>query len=771
MRQRPPGFRRPPLAVLRPCTGWLVAALVLAALPGLAGAAPLAWIPNSSGDNLSVVDTATNSVSGAPISLSATPVGVAVSGSKVYVTHDSGDLAVIDKATRNVTTPLNFSAGLLGAALNRDGTRLYLSNPSSGQVHVVNTATDILITSINVSEPRGLAVSPDGSRVYVASNGSGTNPRLLSIDTATNMLRPNGEQVSVRLSPYGVAVSPDGTRVYVTGETNGVVSVVDAVNHVKLTDITVGSQPRGIVVNSAGTRVYVALSGTSFQALAVIDATTNTFVHAVNVGSSPWGIDVNDDGSRVYVANSSSGTVSVVNTANDADTIVATVFVGGMPSAFGHFLDAAPPAPPVLHDVPDQNGTVGTAFSLALANFVVPSNGDPILSYAITAGTLPAGLSLDANSGVISGTPQLAGRGYSITVTASDKDGASNADTIAFSIAMPGSVPPSDILVGNYDGAVRGYRPGANGNAAPSRVLSGAGTGMQWPFAMAYEPKEDVVYVGDFYGQAIRVFPVGANGNSVPRRVLDSAWVGQARGVAVDTLHGELVVNGGCFLCSWPLTASGNATGPTRRLNWGGNSPTQLNSPTAVVVNPEHDEIYTADSDFSSSATPYLGKVFAFARTASGNDTPLRTIQGPTTRIGQSAPSIAFDPATQLLFVLTNTADVPNNINHGRILVFPATANGNVAPLRAIEGAATGLETVIGMYYYGISFDAANQRLLVSINSNNTPAANKVLAFAAGDSGNVAPLFTLGGASTGMNSIGMAIGVPDRIHRDGFEMR
>ena len=754
---------------------WLrAAALLLALLPGFTSAATLAWIPNASSNDLSVLDTANNSVSGPPVALSATPVGVAVAASKVYVTHDSGDLAVIDKTTRNVTTPLNFGIGTLGVTLNRDGTRLYVSNSSNGHVHVVDTATNTLITSIAVSEPRGLALSPDDSRLYVASNGSGVNPQLLSIDTATNTLRPNGEQVGVRLSPYGVAVSPDGTRVYVTGQTNGVVSVVDAVNHVKLTDITVGSQPRGIAVNSAGTRVYVALSGTSFQALAVVNATTNTFIHAVNVGSNPWGLDVSGDGSRVYVANTSSGTLSVVNTANDADSVVATVFVGSQPSAFGRFLDATPPpppTPPVLGDVPDQNGTVGTAFSLSLAGYVTPTNGDPILSYAIAAGALPAGLSLDTASGAISGTPQLAGNGYSISVTASDKDGASNADTITFSIAMPGSVPPQDILVGSYTGSVRGFVPGANGNAAPYRVLAGTTTALQYPYSLTYEPKEDVLYVGDFYGQAVRVFPVGANGDATPRRVLDSPFVGQAHVVAVDTLHDELVVAGsGCILCTWPRTASGSDLF-TRRIYWGGNSGTQLNNPFGLALDPENDLIYVGDTDFSSSPTPYAGKVLVFPRTANGDVAPSRIIKGPATRIGSgTAVYIALDPDMQLLYVLTSSIDAVNSsLRHARILVFSAAADGDVAPLRAIEGAATQLDIPSDQYPYALSLDPASQRLLVSIYSN-TATSNRVLAFFAGDSGDVAPLLSLGGANTGFDKIGGAVAVPDRILRNGFEV-
>ena len=47
-----------------------------------------------------------------------------------------------------------------------------------------------------------------------------------------------------------------------------------------------------------------------------------------------------------------------------------------------------------MNDVPNQTGTVGTAFSLNLASSVSLTNGDAILSYAIASGTLPTGVTL-----------------------------------------------------------------------------------------------------------------------------------------------------------------------------------------------------------------------------------------------------------------------------------------------------------------------------------------------------------------------------------------
>lgn len=105
---------------------------------------------------------------------------------------------------------------------------------------------------------------------------------------------------------------------------------------------------------------------------------------------------------------------------------------------------APPSSPPVMGNVPNQNATVGSAFSLALAGFVTLTEGDPIAGYAIASGSLPPGLTLNPATGAITGTPTTPGT-YNITVTASDDDGTSNADAIQFTVtaaaAPNGAVP------------------------------------------------------------------------------------------------------------------------------------------------------------------------------------------------------------------------------------------------------------------------------------------------------------------------------------------
>src|SRR5215470_10379401 len=155
-------------------------------------------------------------------------------------------------------------------------------------------------------------------------------------------------------------------------------------------------------------------------------------------------------------------------------------------------------------------------------------------------------------------------------------------------------------------------------------------------------------------------------------------------------------------------SASSNSTTPTSNL------PTTL---------------YIADSGGGAVLT----SVRVFPIGASGNVAPTTTIAGATTGL-TGAFAIARD-AVGNIYVTDFTP---------AIRIFAPTASGNVAPIRVIAGAATTLSTPIGM-----GFDAAGN-LYVADFSGGT-GSGSIDVFAPGANGNVAPMTTISGASTGLN--------------------
>ncbi len=226
------------------------------------------YVANFSSDNISVIDTATNQVTTTiPLASGALPSHVAITpdGSRAYVTNfaSSGTLlntvSVIDTATNSVIgTPISVGGRPNAIAITPDGTRAYVTRPFLNNVVVIDTATNTVIGSpIPVgTQPAVVAVSPDGTRAYVANFGGTT---VSVINTVTNTVLAT---VPVGSAPNGLAISPDGTRVYVSNNGSNTVSAIDtATNTAFGLAIPVGNGPAGVAFTPDGSKVLVGNFG------------------------------------------------------------------------------------------------------------------------------------------------------------------------------------------------------------------------------------------------------------------------------------------------------------------------------------------------------------------------------------------------------------------------------------------------------------------------------------------------------------------------------
>lgn len=346
--------------------------------------------------------------------------------------------------------------------------------------------------------------------------------------------------------------------------------------------------------------------------------------------------------------------------------------------------------------------------------------------------------------------------------------------SVAIAFALVTLPVRADILIGSYgtDGItpqpLRAFADDADGDALPLRVLGGPLSTIVSPTGGTFEANEGVLYVADFWGQAIRVFPAYADGDVAPLRVLDAPILGQARTVATDAVHGELLTTAsGCCLVGFALDASGAASW-LHMLDWGGSSTsvTQLNYPGSLAYLAASDEVALTDSDFAPSYAP---KVLVFNRTDAGNTAPKRVIKGDLTGLGGWLGSVAWDAQEHVLHVAANTSHPDGSVS-ARILAFHDDDDGNVAPLRTIAGAATGLELPSGSQLLGLAIDPLRRRLVASVSADTGPGTSKLLVFGLDDDGDVAPLQAIAGPSTGLVSVGAPIWVPaDAIFDDGFD--
>ncbi|MDL5383493.1 autotransporter domain-containing protein, partial [Aeromonas hydrophila] len=137
-----------------------------------------------------------------------------------------------------------------------------------------------------------------------------------------------------------------------------------------------------------------------------------------------------------------------------------------------------------------SNGTVGTSYSATLT----ASGGTAPYAYAITAGALPEGLSLNAARGLISGTPSSAGT-TDLTITVTDAKGASSVQNFSITIsAVEISVPASSQILAVGQSATVDLTQGATGGPFTQATLgsvtpaSAGRVTMTGPFSMRFVP-------------------------------------------------------------------------------------------------------------------------------------------------------------------------------------------------------------------------------------------------------------------------------------------
>ena len=127
-------------------------------------------------------------------------------------------------------------------------------------------------------------------------------------------------------------------------------------------------------------------------------------------------------------------------------------------------------------------------------------------------------------------------------------------------------------------------------------------------------------------------------------------------------------------------------------------------------------------------------RLAVFARQANGQVAPLRVLEGQKTGISRSFHGVYIDIPNDEIILPSNVA--------ASILVFARTQSGNVPPRRVIQGPLTHLHSP-----QGVAVDNKHQELVVS---NDTRLS--ILVFDRTAKGNVAPVREIIGPLTGIKS-------------------
>lgn len=379
------------------------------------------------------------------IPLAGTPSSVAVTpdGSTALVLLQ-GSVAFLDTATDQITRTVSVPGGSISIDIDARGTTAIVPQNGGFAVSLITIATGAVRNVFVGAYPNGATFDPTNSNIAYTANYGGGNVSALDITTGSVLAT-----IATGQNPFAVAFTPDAGRAYVSNTGSGTVTVINTATRTPAATIVVGSAPLDIAVGPDGTEAYVANSASN--SISVIDTTTNTVTTTIPVGTQPVGLAVSPDGDTLYVAEAGGSEVGVVNTISKART--GTIPVGSGPNAVAFMKDGGSAyvtngredtlsridgriTPVFTEDTPPEDATVGVDYAYAFA-----ATGLPAPTFAVTAGVLPAGLTL-SSSGLLSGTPTETGT-TAFTVTASNgvgQDADSRSNTIA---VVPAPVPPT----------------------------------------------------------------------------------------------------------------------------------------------------------------------------------------------------------------------------------------------------------------------------------------------------------------------------------------
>jgi YVTN family beta-propeller protein len=262
---------------------------------------------------------------------------------RIVQTNSQGDnIHLIDPATNQIVAEVKGVPINHGAAAAPDGSRLYFSSEAEQTLHVIDGKTLQVVKKIPLSgRPNNISISRDGRRVYV---GIVSSPGAVDVVDATTLERV--KSIPTKGGIHNVYVTPDG-KFLVAGSIAGkLMTVIDQKTDEPVwTLFNEGVRPMAFETNADGStkRIFVQLS--DYHGFAVVDFAQRKEVARIELpndvpadkvdkgpfnASPSHGIGVAPDGKTLWVTsrpNARGYTYSLP----DLKLLPGTVDLGGRP--------------------------------------------------------------------------------------------------------------------------------------------------------------------------------------------------------------------------------------------------------------------------------------------------------------------------------------------------------------------------------------------------------------------------------------------------------
>jgi len=335
-----------------------------------------------------------------------------------------------------------------------------------------NSGTTNAVVTVTLSAASGQTVSVN----YAAANATATQPADYTATSGTLTFAAGETSKTITVPVIGETV-PEANETFsvgLFGAVNATITVPTSFVTIINDDVPVTVSPASLPGGTVGVAYSQALSASGGTA---------PYSFAVTAGALPAGLSI--AGGTISGTPTAGGTFNFTVTATDS---------AGAPGPFSgsqaYTLTIAAPTM-TLPATSLAGGTLAAAYSASISP---ATGGTTPYSYAVTAGALPGGLTLNPSSGAITGTPAALGTfNFSITATDSSTGTGPYTATQAYAITVIDIAPvpaPSSLTV-SYNAAATNVPLSLSGGAPTSLAIATApsnGTAIVSGTTITYQP-------------------------------------------------------------------------------------------------------------------------------------------------------------------------------------------------------------------------------------------------------------------------------------------
>ena len=374
----------------------------------------VSFVGQVSANPVGAIQIVSTSIPGVGVGGVSTGISTAGGATPLHFTVSSGNLPSglnIDASTGSIsgTVPVSAANSSYGFSVTVEdssgsvATRSFtgIVNPGSSVLTLITSSLSTIAAGIGYNYPLAVA---GGTPPYAFQISAGGLPTGLTIDSATGIISgtpgiTTGGQsysVSIRVTDAGAQSQTNSFVGTVASNPVGSIQIVSTT----VPGIAVGAVSTGISTSGGVSPLLFSISSGSLPT----GLTLNTSAGAIT-GTIPVSAGNSNYGFSIAVADAAGATAgkSFSGTVNPGSALLSLITTAISPV------------------------TAGISYSFPIA----VSGGSKPYAFAVSTGSLPAGLTLSASTGVISGTPAITSGGHAYSFTIRVTDAASQSQSVS----------------------------------------------------------------------------------------------------------------------------------------------------------------------------------------------------------------------------------------------------------------------------------------------------------------------------------------------------